>query len=109
MSRFKDVLDALGDVILETGLKEEKKWGQRCFTHDGKNIIVIGELKAYAVAGFFKGYLLKDPKKILFAQGPNTKEARSVKFESVEDVRKLESTLKKYIAEAIKIQNDSLK
>ena len=109
MSRFDDVLNALRRIILECDLKEETKWGQPCFTYEGKNIIIIGELKGYAVAGFFKGALMKDPKKILFAQGKSTQAARSVKFESVADVTKLGATLKKYIYEAIGIEESGNK
>lgn len=109
MSRFADVVNALREVILECDLREEVKWGQPCFTYEGKNIVIVGELKDYAVAGFFKGALLKDPGKILFAQGKSTQSARSVKFESLADVVKLRSTLKKYIYEAIEIEESGKK
>lgn len=109
MSRFADVQEALRKVILGCDLVEEVKWSQPCFTYEGKNIVIMGELKDYAVLGFFKGALMKDPKKVLFAQGKSTQAARSMKFTTVAEVTKLKSVLKNYIYEAVEIEESGEK
>ena len=43
------------------GLREEIKWGQPCYTADGKNIVLIHAFKDYCALLFMKGALMKDP------------------------------------------------
>src|SRR5690606_16039158 len=74
----------------------------------GKNIIAIGALKNFATLGFFKGVLLRDPEGILQQQG-NLQSDRIVKFTQVEDVERLESTLREYIKEAVAIEESGQK
>ncbi len=106
---WRKELEQLRKILLECDLNEELKWGQPCYTFNGKNIAIIGELKAHCVIGFFKGALLKDPKKILVVQGKSTQAARSIFFHSVEEVTKLKKVLKEYIYEAIEIEESGKK
>jgi uncharacterized protein YdeI (YjbR/CyaY-like superfamily) len=50
---------------------------------------------------FHKGALLKDPKGVLIQQTKNVQAARQLRFTSVQDVKRLEKTLKAYLHEAI--------
>jgi uncharacterized protein YdeI (YjbR/CyaY-like superfamily) len=101
-------LVALRAVVMETGLKEEIKWGVPVYTHHGKNIITINALKESANIGFFKGALLTDKHKILQQQG-NIQSARIIKFSNVNDIIKIKETLKLYVLEAIAIEESGKK
>src|SRR5690554_3133634 len=63
VNNWREELETLRQIVLETGLKEELKWGAPVYTHNGKNIISVGALKASANIGFFKGVLLAEDRK----------------------------------------------
>ena len=58
---------------------------------------------------FFKGALLKDPKGILVQQTENVQSARQIRFTNVQEIVKLNLTLKSYIYEAVKVEESGLK
>ena len=58
------------------GLTEEIKWGKPCYGHEGKNIVILQEMKDFLALMFFKGALLDDPDGVLEEQGPNSRSAR---------------------------------
>lgn len=93
----------LRQIVLETGLKEEMKWGVPVYTLNGKNVVSVNALKNSANISFFKGVLLKDENIILQQQG-NLQSDRLIKFTSVNGIKKIENVLKSYIAEAIDIE-----
>lgn len=95
-------------IVLETGLKEEIKWGAPIYTYNGKNIVSVGALKASANIGFFKGVLLNDTHKILIQQG-NLQSDRIIKFINADDIKKLKSVIKSYVLEAIAIEESGKK
>ena len=66
---WEAVARALRELVLEAGLTEEVKWGQPCYTDQGKNIAIIGLRKEHAVLSFFKGALLDDPQERLVQPG----------------------------------------
>ena len=57
---------------------------------------------------FFKGALLKDSEGVLEEQGPNSRSARRIRFTSVEEVVRLNDTVKAYIGEAIDVEEAGL-
>jgi len=57
---------------------------------------------------FFKGAVLKDPKKILERPGENSQAARRIRFSNVQEIIKQESTLTAYIKEAVKAEKTGL-
>lgn len=101
-------LELLRQIVLETGLTEEIKWGVPVYTHNGKNVVTISALKTSANIGFFKGVLLTDKHKILQQQG-NIQSVRIVKFTNSEDIEKVEVVLRDYILEAIAIDESGKK
>src|SRR5690606_36845299 len=105
---WREELETLRQIVLETGLKEELKWGAPIYTHQGKNILSVGALKASANIGFFKGALLSDEQKILSQQG-NSQSDRIIKFTSTQETEKINKTLKYYILEAIEIEKSGKK
>jgi len=107
--KWKEAVVQLRMIILECGLTEELKWGCPCYMYEKSNIVLIHDFKEYCAVLFFKGALLKDAKGILVQQTKNVQSARQVRFTSVEEVLKLENTLKAYIKEAIKAEKAGLK
>ena len=55
-----------------------------------------------------KGALLKDVKGILIQQTDNVQSARQIRFTSVKEIAKLESTIKAYVKEAIEVEKAGL-
>ena len=100
----------LRQIILGCGLTEELKWGHPCYTDDeDRNIVLMHGFKAYCAVLFPKGALLKDAKRVLIQQTPNVQVARQIRFTSIEDVVRLEKTLKAYVREAIDVERAGLK
>lgn len=105
---WREELEMLRQIVLETGLTEEVKWGAPVYTHKGKNIVSVGALKESANIGFFKGVLLSDKHKILQQQG-NLQSDRIIKFTNVKDIEKVKDVLKEYVLEAIEIEESGKK
>ncbi len=107
--KWQEEYKKLRSIILDCGLSEEYKWMHPCYSLDGKNIVLIHGFKDYCALLFMKGALMKDPKGILIQQTENVQAGRQVRFTKIQDVYQLESTLKKYILEAIDIERAGLK
>lgn len=107
--KWKPEMEKLREIVLKSGLTEEKKWWQPCYSHHGKNICIIGSFKDFCTLSFFKGALLKDSKKILEFPGPNSQSAKMVKITSVSQVENLQNTLLSYIKEAIENEKSGAK
>ncbi len=99
----------LAPIAIGGQLVEELKWGCPCYTFEKSNIVLIHAFKDYCAFLFFKGALLKDPKKILIQQTENVQAARQVRFTNTKEITKLEKTLKAYIFEAVEIEEKGLK
>jgi uncharacterized protein YdeI (YjbR/CyaY-like superfamily) len=99
----------LRTIILDCDLKEELKWGQPCYTYEKSNIVLIHGFKDYCALLFFKGVLLKDKKKILVQQTENVQAARQLRFTSVQEISKLEKTIKAYVYEAVAVEESGAK
>ena len=99
----------LRPILLNCGLTEEIKWGKPCYSHEGRNIVILQEMKEFLALMFFKGALLNDSEGVLEEQGPNSRSARRIPFTSVEDVARLADTVKAYIDEAIDVEEAGLK
>jgi uncharacterized protein YdeI (YjbR/CyaY-like superfamily) len=107
--KWQQEMDELRRIVLDCGLTQEAKWGWPCFTLHQKNIVLIHGFKEYCALLFFKGALLKDPKGILIQQTKNVQVTRQVRFTNVQEVVKLETTLKAYIREAIAAEKSGAK
>jgi len=106
--KWQKELEQLRKIILDCGLSEELKWGAPCYTHQNRNILIIGELKNYCVLSFFKGALLLDAVGILMKPGENTQSARLIRFINVPEIVKIKPILKAYIYEAIEVEKAGL-
>nr|WP_315212592.1 YdeI/OmpD-associated family protein [uncultured Duganella sp.] len=109
LKNWVDEVRGLRAICLDSGLGEDLKWGVPCYTLEGRNVVLIHSFKEYCALLFFKGALLKDAKGILIRQTDNVQAARQVRFKNVEEIRKLKTVLKAYIAEAAKVEQSGLK
>jgi uncharacterized protein YdeI (YjbR/CyaY-like superfamily) len=107
--KWKEEFEKLRIIILDCGLTEELKWGQACYTLEKANIVLMHGFKEYCALLFFKGALMKDPKKILIQQTENVQSARQIRFTNVREIIKMEPVLKTYIKQAIEVEKAGLK
>lgn len=107
--KWQQEIEQLRTIVLDCHLTEELKWGCPCYTFQGSNIVLIHVFKDYCALLFFKGALLKDPKGILIQQTENVQVPRQIRFTSPQQIVKLEPVLKKYIYEAVEVEEKGLK
>ena len=106
---WREEFETLREIVLDHPLTEEVKWGQACYTSGGKNVVLIHGFKEYCALLFFKGVLLKDPKRILIQQTENVQSARQIRFTNIRDIVEMKTILKAYIQEAIEVEKAGLK
>ena len=99
---------ALRTVLLDGDLTESIKWGKPCYGHDGRNLVIMQEMKDFLALMFFKGALLDDPDGVLVEQGPNSRSARRMEFRSVDDVHQRAGTVRRYVDAAIVVEDAGL-
>ena len=91
----------LRPILRDCGLTEAIKWRQPCYSVETGNVAIFASMKDCCGIGFFKGVLLRDPEGVLVRQGENSQSSRLMRFTSLDEVRKSESTILAYVAEAI--------
>jgi uncharacterized protein YdeI (YjbR/CyaY-like superfamily) len=99
---------ALQEIAQSCGLNEEIKWGKPCYTVEGKNIVLIQRFNEYVALLFFKGALLKDPKKLLSRVGEQ-QAPRQLRFRTFSEITRLKPTIRAYIEEAIDLEKSGAK
>lgn len=102
--RWSSVLEDLRSIILSSGLNEERKWGAPCYTHKGKNVLMLAAFKNHVSVGFFKGALIDDPSGILVSPGPNSNSTRAFRATTESGVKKHSKFLLNFIRQAIEIE-----
>lgn len=107
--RWKKEIAKLRTIALACKLDEDFKWGQPCYTVEGKNVAIIHGFKDYCAILFMKGALLEDPEKILFQQTENVQAGRQVRFTTLKEIAALEPVLKAYLKEAIELEKAGAK
>ena len=108
-SKWQAEYELLRNIILDTMLIEELKWGCPCYTLQKSNVVLIHGFKEYCALLFFKGALLKDEEGILIRQTENVQSSRQVRFTNVKDIVKLKAVLKAYVHEAVAVEKAGLK
>ena len=108
-TKWKEEFETLRTIVLDCQLTEEVKWYQPCYTFQKRNIVLIHGFKEYCALLFFKGVLLKDPKRILIQQTENVQAGRQIRFTNVREIIKLKPDLQVYIREAIEVEKAGLK
>jgi uncharacterized protein YdeI (YjbR/CyaY-like superfamily) len=107
--QWKEELETLRTIVLDTDLTEELKWGVPCYTYNGSNVVLIHAFKDYCALLFHKGVLLKDPEGILIQQTENVQSARQIRFAHLDEITEYASVLKNYIREAIEVEKSGAK
>jgi uncharacterized protein YdeI (YjbR/CyaY-like superfamily) len=107
--KWKEEMELLRSLVLDCKLDEDFKWMHPCYSFRGNNVVLIHGFKNYVALLFFKGVLLKDKKGILVQQTENVQDRRQLRFTTLAEIAKLQSTIKKYILEAIEIEKSGLK
>ncbi len=107
--KWQKEADKLRKIVLDCDLSEEIKWGKPCFTYQKKNVAIVIPLKDACALSFFKGALLDDPKHILQKIGEHTQAGRWIKFTSLKEITAVQSILRKYIYEAIEVEESGKK
>lgn len=98
---WNEPLKILRSFLLESELKEERKWGSPTYTLNGKNVIMLGAFRDNCTISFLKGALLTDPQNLLEKPGKNSRSARVVRIKSVDDAAQNANAIKTLIAEAV--------
>jgi uncharacterized protein YdeI (YjbR/CyaY-like superfamily) len=106
---WSNELQILRHIALNSGLIEELKWKQPCYTLNGKNIIIISAFKDSCVINFMKGALLSDPYQLLEMPGENSQSARFIRFTSSDKIITNEIEIKRLIQEAIEVEKSGAK
>jgi uncharacterized protein YdeI (YjbR/CyaY-like superfamily) len=107
--KWSKEFEKLREICLSTGLNEELKWGNPCYTYEDRNIVLIHGFKEYCALLFFKGALLNDPDGVLIIQSQNVQSARQIRFTSLSQINKHEQILKSYIYNAVEVEKSGQK
>jgi uncharacterized protein YdeI (YjbR/CyaY-like superfamily) len=106
--KWQEEFEKLRMIILDCQLTEELKWGNPCYTFQDSNIVLIHGFKEYCAILFMKGALLQDTNGILIQQTEKVQAGRQIRFQNIQEIIDLESTLKAYIYEAIEVEKAGL-
>lgn len=102
-------LKLLRALVLKTGLTEELKWGQPCYTLNGKNVLIVAAFKQYSFISFFKGSLLNDANKLLASPGENSQAVMQLRFTNTQQIVEKEAEINDLIKQAIAVEEKGLK
>lgn len=99
-AHFKTEINMLREILNETELIEEVKWGAPSYTFNGKILLGLGAFKNHLGLWFHQGVFLKDDKKkLLNAQEGKTKALRQWRFHKGDVIEK--EIIRNYIQETI--------
>ena len=107
--RWTDILEFLRQLLLETELQEERKWGMPTYTLNGKNVVILGVFNQSCVLSFLKGGLLEDPYQLMERPGPNSQEGRFIRFTQLSQAQDIEDKIKEYLLRAIEVERSGKK
>ena len=107
--KWKAEVEQLRNLVLETGLTEDLKWGCPCYTLGKANVVLIHDFKEYCALLFFKGALLQNEDGLLIQQTENVQSARQMRFANFQEVTDREAIIKARICEAIEVEKAGLK
>lgn len=92
--------ELMNQLIVQTPLKKEFKWGTDIYTFQGKNVVGWGGFKSFFSIWFYNGVFLEDKEKVLVsASEGKTKSLRQWRFTDVKEMN--EKKILAYIQESI--------
>lgn len=107
--KWEEELDYLRNLVVSTGITEERKWSMPCYTYLKKNVLIIGAFKESCILSFFKGSLLQDEAGILELPGENDAAGRVFRFTNLQQLKDAEEHLRAYIYEAMELEKSGAK
>ncbi len=96
-------------ICLDMGLEETLKWGHPCYLHAGRNIAIVGAFLGDFRLSFFNAALMQNPDGVLEKQGPNTRQADTVRFTHVAQVASREQIIRSCLREAMSYAEEDRK
>lgn len=99
--RWADGLSDLREMCKSAGLAETAKWGHPCYTHAGRNIVILGAFQADFRISFFNAPLKKDPDGLLERSGPNTQNPDMIRFAENTGPMRYSEQITAYLKEAM--------
>ena len=100
----RELIEQIREVILDFPFAETMKWGQLCYTANGKNSILLSAVKGAAVMSFFRGFELPDPSGILEPPGNESRYARVIKLVSSADFKRYMTAVKSILSAAYEVE-----
>lgn len=97
------------EIITSTGLDEDFKWRNPCYTFENRNIVLIQGFKDYCAIMYVNGSLLKDSDKHLIQQTEKVQAGRQLRFTSVDQIEAMSDIIRQYIFEAIELEKAGVK
>jgi uncharacterized protein YdeI (YjbR/CyaY-like superfamily) len=107
--KWQAEFNALRQILLDCQLTEELKWRQPCYCFEGANIVILSGFKDFCALGFFKGSLMPDPEHVLVAPGPNSRAARMLRFQSIDEVMARDQQIRRYVKAAVHVEQSGEK
>lgn len=107
--KWTNELVLLREIINQSRVVEECKWGVPCYTYNGSNILTLSALKDHCTIGFFKGSLLNDEKALLEKPGPRSQAVRVLNFSNEEQILSLKEDVLDLISAAVNVEKQGLK
>lgn len=107
--KWQQETELLREIVLQSGLSEELKWGCPCYVQNKKNIVLIHVFKEYCALLFFKGALMKKHPNLLIQQTENVQAARQIRFTSLNEITNQQKAILECVQEAIEVENSGAK
>jgi len=107
--QWAEGLRFLRETCLGAGLQETAKWGHPCYTHQGRNIAILGAFRADVRITFFNASLLKDTDKLLLRRGPNSAHPDMMSFTDVAHIQAMKARIHAYLKEAMGLAEMNVK
>lgn len=108
-NKWKEEFIALRQIACTAQVVEEFKWGNPCYTVNGKNVVLIHGFKDYCALLFMKGALLTDSDGLLVQQTENVQAARQIRFKNLQEIESNSEKILSYINKAIEVEKAGLK
>lgn len=107
--KWQNEVELLRQIVLETPLNEELKWGCPCYTYEKSNVVLIHHFKEYCALLFMKGALMKNDESLLIQQTENVQSARQMRFTSVQEIEALKPVILSHVLEALELEKSGAK
>jgi uncharacterized protein YdeI (YjbR/CyaY-like superfamily) len=102
-------IEALRSIALSVFQEETMKWGAPCYSHNGKNVVMLFSFKDNCGFSFFKGPLLADAHQMLVAPSENAQTFRLLRFTKLAQIIEKQDAIRSYLFEALEVEKAGLK